>query len=96
MSSWLFKKSTAATPDLDVAYLLTAAPPDLESGVGPLGPPVPAWPPLTSGEGELLCALHPLPNESRLLVGLENLRNGILKNSVWDFWVPSLRTYLPR
>ena len=31
---------------LDEGYLLTAAPPDLESGVAPLGPPAPVQPPL--------------------------------------------------
>ena len=31
---------------LDDGYLLTAAPPDLELGVAPLGPPVPTQPPL--------------------------------------------------
>ena len=31
---------------LDKGYLLTTAPPDPESGVAPLGPPVPAQPPL--------------------------------------------------
>ena len=31
---------------LDEGYLLTTAPPDLESGVAPLGLPVPAQPPL--------------------------------------------------
>ena len=31
---------------LDKRYLLTAAPPDLERGVAPLGPPVPVQPPL--------------------------------------------------
>ena len=31
---------------LDEGYLLTAAPPDLERGVTPLGPPVPPQPPL--------------------------------------------------
>ena len=31
---------------LDEGYLLTAAPPDLECGVDPLGPPVPMQPPL--------------------------------------------------
>ena len=29
---------------LDEAYLLTAAPPDLERGIAPVGPPVPAQP----------------------------------------------------
>ena len=31
---------------LDEGYLLTAAIPDLQRGIGPLGPPVPAQPPL--------------------------------------------------
>ena len=31
---------------LHKGYLLTAAPPDLERGIAPLGPPVPAQPPL--------------------------------------------------
>ena len=31
---------------LDEGYLLTAAPPDLERGVAPLGPPAPMQPPL--------------------------------------------------
>ena len=31
---------------LDEGYLLTAAPPDLERGVAPLGPPAPTEPPL--------------------------------------------------
>ena len=31
---------------LDVGYLLTAAPPDLECGVAPLGPSAPKQPPL--------------------------------------------------
>jgi len=31
---------------LDVGYLLTAAPPDLERGVAPFGPPVPVQLPL--------------------------------------------------
>ena len=30
----------------DEGYLLTAAPPDLERGVAPIGPPAPAQPPL--------------------------------------------------
>ena len=55
---------------LDEGYLLTAAPPDLEGGVAPLGPPVPAQPlllghvvaplgccpwPLTWGSSSSLC-----------------------------------------
>ena len=39
---------------LDKGYLLTAAPPDLEHGVAPLGPPAPAQPPL------LGCGVAPL------------------------------------
>ena len=39
---------------LDEGYLLTAAPPDLERGVAPLGPPVPVQPPL------LGCGVAPL------------------------------------
>ena len=31
---------------LDEEYLLTAAPPDLEHGIAPLGPPAPMQPPL--------------------------------------------------
>ena len=31
---------------LDEGYVLAAAPPDLERGVAPLGPPVPVQPPL--------------------------------------------------
>ena len=34
---------------LDERYLLTPAPSDLERGVAPLGPPVPAQPPLFGG-----------------------------------------------
>ena len=39
---------------LDEGYLLTTAPPDLECGVAPLGPPVPVQPPL------LGCGVAPL------------------------------------
>ena len=39
---------------LDEGYLLTAAPPDLECGTAPVGPPAPAQPPL------LGCGLAPL------------------------------------
>ena len=34
---------------LDEGYLLTAAPPDLERGIVPLGAPAPAQPPLLGG-----------------------------------------------
>ena len=36
------------TPTLE-GYLLTTAPPDLESGNAPLGPPAPGQPPLLGG-----------------------------------------------
>ena len=45
---------------LDVGYLLTAAPPDLECGVAPLGPPEPAQLPL------LGCGVTPLSLECTL------------------------------
>ena len=41
---------------LDERYLLTTAIPDLQRGIAPLGPPVPAQPPLL---GMLLPALSP-------------------------------------
>ena len=45
---------------LDEGYLLTAAPPDLERGIVPLGPPVPAQPLfLTLDKGYLLTAAPP-------------------------------------
>ena len=41
---------------LDEWYLLKATPPDLESGVAPLGPPVPVQPPLLGrGVAPLRC-----------------------------------------
>ena len=44
---------------LDYGYLLTATPPDLERGVAPLGPPVPAQL-LLLGRGVALLGCHPL------------------------------------
>ena len=41
---------------LDEGYLLKAAPPDLERGVAPLSPPVPAQPLLLGGEVAPLCS----------------------------------------
>ena len=38
---------------LDEGYLLTAAPPNLERGIAPLGLPVPAQPPLLGGHHSL-------------------------------------------
>ena len=46
ISSRLLQQSAAAAPYLGRWYLFTAAPPDLEHGVAPLGPPVPTQPPL--------------------------------------------------
>ena len=43
---------------LDEGYLLTAAPPDLERGVAPLGPPAPVQPPLL-GHGVAPLGCHP-------------------------------------
>ena len=39
-------------------YLLTAAPPDLQRGIAPLGPPVPVQPPLL-GRGVARPGRHP-------------------------------------
>ena len=44
ISSQLLQQSAAAAPTTDERYLLMAAPPDLERGVAPLGPPAPAQP----------------------------------------------------
>ena len=54
ISSRLFQQSTATAPYLGRGYLLMAAPPDLERGVAPLGPPVPTQPLL------LGCGVAPL------------------------------------
>ena len=43
---------------LDERYLLMAAPPDLERGVAPLGPPVPTQP-LLLGRGVAPLSRHP-------------------------------------
>ena len=44
ISSRFLQQSAAAAPYLDEGYLLTAAPPNLEHGIAPLGPPVPTQP----------------------------------------------------
>ena len=54
ISSRLLQQSTALLLTLDAGYLLRAAPPDLERGVAPLGPPAPAQLPL------LGCGVAPL------------------------------------
>ena len=53
---------------LDVGYLLTAAPPDLELGVAPLGPPVPAQP------GALSCRPWPWATGSSSRAGFCRVR----------------------
>ena len=45
---------------LDEGYLLTTAPPDLEHGISPLGPPAPAQPPLV-GRGAAPLSSRPWP-----------------------------------
>ena len=46
ISSRLLQQAQPLLLTLDEGYLLTAAPPDLERGVAPIGPPAPAQPPL--------------------------------------------------
>ena len=46
ISSRLLQQSAATAPTLDEGYLVTAALPDLHRVISPLGPPVPAQPPL--------------------------------------------------
>ena len=58
ISSRLFQQSAAAAPYLGRGVSLTAASPDLESGVAPLVPPVPAQPPLLGPRVAPLCN-HP-------------------------------------
>ena len=52
-----FSKTQPLLLTLDEGYLLTAAPPDLERGVAPLGPPAPEQPPL------LGCGVAPLGHQ---------------------------------
>ena len=52
ISSRLLQQSAAAALTLNEGYLLTAAPPDLERGVAPLGPLAPTQP-LLLGRGVL-------------------------------------------
>ena len=58
---------------LDEGYLLTAAPPDLECGIAPLGPPAPTQPPLL-GHG-----IAPLGRRPGLGWGGNNSPKNILK-----------------
>ena len=50
ISSQLLQQRAASAPYLGQGYFLTAAPPDLECGVAPLGPPAPMQP-LLLGRG---------------------------------------------
>ena len=52
---------------LGEGYLLTAAPPDLEHGVDPLGPPAPTQPPLL-GCGVAPALLLTIPHKQNFLV----------------------------
>ena len=53
MSPWLLQKAQLLLLTLDEGYLLTFAPPDLEGGVPPLGPPA-STQPLLLGHGVAL------------------------------------------
>ena len=44
ISSWLLQQSAVLLLTLDEGYLLTAALPDLQRGIAPLGPPAPSQP----------------------------------------------------
>ena len=59
ISSQLLQQSVPLLLTLDKGYLLTVAPPDLESGVAPLGPPVPTQPPLLGRGIAPLCRRPP-------------------------------------
>ena len=63
--SWLLQQVQLLLLTLDEGYLLTAAPPDLECGVAPLGPPAPAQP-LVLGRGVAPLGL-PTPTPPPLL-----------------------------
>ena len=58
ISSELLQQSAASAPYLERGKLLITTPHDLERGVAPLGPPVPAQPPLL-GRGVALLGRSP-------------------------------------
>ena len=60
ISSRLLQQSAAAAPYLDEGNLLTAALPDLQHEMAPLGPPAPAQPPLLE-RGVALPGRRPWP-----------------------------------
>ena len=62
---------------LDEAYLLMAAPPDLERGVAPLGPPVPPQQPLLGG------GVAPLSRHPDLRLGVAPLGRGPCTVAAW-------------
>ena len=55
---WMWGISSRLLLILDEVYLLTPAPPDLERGIAPLGPPVPVEP-LLLGHGVAPVHRHP-------------------------------------
>ena len=62
---------------LDKAYLLMAAPPNLERGVAPLGPPVPPKQPLLGG------GVAPLSRRPDLRLGVAPLGRGPSTLAAW-------------
>ena len=74
---------------LDEGYLLTAALPDLQRGIAPLGPPVPARPPLL-GRGVGPPSHHPWPCVSVLAAVFGS---DIVSSNF--FWFPA-KKLLPR
>ena len=80
ISSWLLQQSEAAAPyTLDKEYLLTNAPPDLERGIAPLGPPAPAQPPL------LGCGVAPPGRRPWSQVGNNRILLSHKKNKILPF-----------
>ena len=60
ISSRLLQQSAAAAPYLGEGYLLTAASPNLERGIAPLGPSAQVQPPLL-GSGVVRLGRRPWP-----------------------------------
>ena len=94
MSSRLLQQSAATAPYLGEGYLLTAAPPDLEGGLVPRGPPAPAQPQL------LGCGVAPLGHSHSLAlsVAAPDLGRGVTAlghASAWSAW-PRAATLRPR
>ena len=78
---------------LDVGYLLTAAPPDLEHGVAPLGPPAPAQPPLLGPGVAPLCRR---PKDDAVKV-LHSISQQIWKTQQWSQdWKRSVLIPIPK